>query len=98
MTLSQTTTNWLWATVLALALAGSHLLDGPDDIETARLYQQEIQSAPQMASEEARVERAATELCIRLNGIGYVHRWSEQGQLRCVATDGTPAKQLGSSI
>lgn len=98
MNMSQTAINWMWATLLAVVLATSHMLDSNEEIETARLYQQEIDNAPRMAAEEARVERAATELCVRLNGPGFSHRWTDQGQLRCVATDGTPAKQLGNSI
>lgn len=98
MNINQTALNWILGALLALSLACSHLLDGPDEIETARLYQQEIELAPRMAAEEARIERAATQLCVRLNGPGFTHRWSEQGHLHCIASDGLPAQQLGSSI
>ncbi len=84
MTLSKTRINWLWAILFALALGSSHLLDGPDELESQRLYQQELNDAKSMAEEEARVERAATEICARLNGLGYTHRWTNEGQLRCV--------------
>jgi hypothetical protein len=90
--------RWLWATSIALLLSASVLLDGPDDLETARAYQQEVLNAPRMAAEEDRIERAATELCQRLNGPGSAHRWTEQGQLRCISADGKSAQQLGNSI
>jgi hypothetical protein len=98
MNLNRTQINWLWAILFALALGSSHLLDGPDELESQRLYQQELNDAKRMAAEEARVERAATEICVRLNGPGYTHRWTSEGQLRCVNTKGVPAAQLGQSV
>jgi hypothetical protein len=98
MNLSKTQINWLSALLISLALGCSHLLDGPDEIESQRLYQQELDDAKRMAAEEARVERAATEICVRLNGPGYTHRWTSEGQLRCVNTKGIPAAQLGQSV
>lgn len=98
MTSTKTTSNWLWAILLALALGCSHLLDGPDEVDSQRMYQQELNDATRMAADEARVERAATEICVRLNGPGYTHRWTSEGQLRCINTKGVPATQLGQSV
>jgi hypothetical protein len=97
MNLTKTQINWLGALLIALALGISHLLDGPDEVDSQRLYQQELTDATRIAAEEARIERAATEICVRLNGPGFTHRWTNEGQLRCVNTKGVPAAQLGQS-
>lgn len=65
--------TWPMATLIALALASAHLLDGPSEIELEQ----------HIADEAARIEAQAARLCKKLMGDEAVHHWSRENQLRC---------------
>ncbi|MGH6627625.1 MAG: hypothetical protein ACRECD_13990 [Burkholderiaceae bacterium] len=75
--------NWLLAALLALALGAAHLLDGPDDHGSGRAQSAELRDAIKTQAAEARKERAAAQLCLRLHGPQSAHAWDEQGRLTC---------------
>lgn len=80
----RTTNNWFLATLIALALSCSYMLDGPDEVESKQHDAQLISQAQAAASEEEQLERAATQVCVKLNGPNYIHRWTVDGKLTCV--------------
>lgn len=76
--------------VLVLTLSVSHLLD---DHHAEWRESGELQDAIKHAQQEARRDRAAAQLCIRLRGPGAAPMWDENGSLVCSARRG-PGRTL----
>ena len=72
--------NWLAAAAIAVGLGASHLLDGPDEIESARLDAQALADAQLAAAQDAARERAAALICAERNA---APRWTAAGELTC---------------
>lgn len=72
--------NWIAAAAIAVALGASHLLDGPDEVESARLDAQSLQDARIAAAAADRRKRAAARFCAEQ---GAVHRWTADGNFTC---------------
>jgi hypothetical protein len=81
--LTHTTLNWLAATLFALVLASSHLLDGPTDHAHEWAQSQDLIAAQKAASAQARFDAAAKAICGNAD-------WAEQadGSVRCVPRKG----------
>lgn len=77
---AETFLGYLLAAAIAVALGASHLLDGPDEIESARLDAQSLQDARIAAAAADRRERAAARFCAEQ---GAVHRWMADGDFAC---------------
>ena len=73
---------------IAATLSCAYLLDGPDD-HSAERAQAEVMELQQKADEvEARMERAARQLCVKLKGPNAGHRWDENNRLVCIDNRG----------
>lgn len=72
--------NWLAAAAIAVGLGASHLLDGPDEIESARLNAEALADAQLTAAQDAARERAAARICAERNA---APRWTADGELTC---------------
>ncbi len=72
----------LLAAVIAATLATSHLLDA-DDHRAEWAESSALADAQKAAQRDARQERAAAELCMKLKGPNAAHAWTEDGQLVC---------------
>ncbi|NQW81081.1 MAG: hypothetical protein HQ445_07890, partial [Polaromonas sp.] len=87
----QSTTCWALASLMALVLASSHLLDGPGDIDAAfdtaadaqHASSQALRDLQSSAPASARREAAARQLCAETRGAGASVRWSPEGHLIC---------------
>jgi hypothetical protein len=79
-----TINNWAVAALLALAISCSYMLDGPDEVQSKQIDARNLQDAKAMAQEEEKLERAATQMCVKLNGPKFIHRWTEDGKLTCI--------------
>ena len=79
-----TLTAGLTAALAAILLAGPVL----DDHSAEWNHSTALRDAQQQAQAEARRERAAQHLCVRLRGPHAAHRWTEAGELTCVGTRG----------
>ncbi len=73
----------LLASVIAAALATSHLLDGPDNHRAEWAESTALADAQKAAQRATRQERAAAQLCMKLKGPNAAHAWTEDGQLVC---------------
>ena len=82
-----TALNWLLAGCLALLVSLSFHLDA-DTISSATTT-----DAQRTALAEARKERAAAQLCVKLHGPGVAHGWDADGALVCTARRG-PARTV----
>lgn len=63
--------TWLTAAAIALAMSSSYLLDGPDEIESARLDAQALADARTSAAAIARHERAIERFCAQQGAIAH---------------------------
>lgn len=79
-----TLNKWLIALLVCLAVGGSHLLDGPSDIEAAEHQEQSVADAQKYAQKLHDVEQSAAEFCKCSKGSGYVHRWTLYGEVVCI--------------
>jgi len=79
--------NWLLAGCLALMVSLAWHLDA-DTIASAA-----TSDAQRTAAAEARKDRAAAQLCIKLHGAGVSHGWTPDGALVCTARRG-PARTV----
>lgn len=80
--------NWTLAAGIAAVLSCAYLLDGPDD-HRAELDQAEaIALAQKLADVDARMERAAAQLCMKLKGPNAGYRWTADNQLVCTTNKG----------
>jgi len=73
---------------IAAALSSAYLLDGPDDHQPDWAESQALKDAQKAAQIAARIERAAAQLCIRLQGPNTGYRWTEDNQLVCTTNKG----------
>jgi hypothetical protein len=76
------------AVALAAILGSSHLLD---DNSAEWAQSTALRDAQQQAQAEARRERAAQQLCVRLRGPNAAHRWTPDGELVCSHNKGQGA-------
>lgn len=74
-----TLTAGLTAALAAILLAGPAL----DDHSAEWNHSTALRDAQKQAQAEARRERAAAQLCIRLHGAGTAYRWTSDGDLVC---------------
>ena len=77
---------------ITVLLSTSYMLDGPDEVESARLDAQNLSDAQRMAKDEAELEAVAAAMCTKLNGPGYEHAWTQDNHLTC-----RPIKRLAST-
>jgi hypothetical protein len=61
--MNKATLNWLLAAALALLLSAAHLLDGPDDRSAEHAQALSLQDAIKKEAANARMARAAAEIC-----------------------------------
>lgn len=80
--------NIALAVGIAATLSCSYLLDGPDDHSTEWALAESISLAQKAAQLEARQERAAAQLCMKLKGPNAGYRWTEDNQLVCATNKG----------
>jgi len=74
--------NWTLAGVAALVLSTSYMLDATTPKRAEWNQAKELELIQQAQATEARMERAAAQLCAKLHGnAGY--RWTEAGTLVC---------------
>ena len=73
---------------IAATLSCAYLLDGPDDHSTEWALAESISLAQKAAQMEARQERAAAQLCMKLKGPNAGYRWTEDNQLVCTTNKG----------
>ena len=73
---------------IAAALSSAYLLDGPDDNSAEWAQAESISLAQKAAQLEARQERAAAQLCMKLKGPNAGYRWTEDQQLVCTTNKG----------
>ena len=79
---------------LGLAVAFAAVLSiGPalDDHADEWAQSTALRDAQQQAQAEARRERAAAQLCVRLRGPNAAHRWTPDGELVCSHNKGQGA-------
>ena len=76
------------AVAFAAILGSSHLLD---DNSAEWAQSTALRDAQQQAQAEARRERAAAQLCVRLRGPNAAHRWTPDGELVCSHNKGQGA-------
>ncbi len=80
--------NGTIAAGIATVLSCAYLLDGPDDDSTEWALAESISLAQKAAQLEARQERAAAQLCMKLKGPNAGYRWTEDHQLVCTTNKG----------
>ena len=80
--------NVALAAAIAATLSSAYLLDGPDDNSTEWALAESISLAQKAAQLEARQERAAAQLCMKLKGPNAAYRWTEGNQLVCTTNKG----------
>lgn len=80
--------NWTLAAGIAAVLSCAYLLDGPDDHSAEWDQAAAAQMAQKAADMEARVERAAAQLCMKLKGPNAGYRWTADNQLVCTTNKG----------
>lgn len=75
--------NWALAAAICVLAGLVYHLDEPiaESIHS-------LSDAQKQAQAEARRERAATQLCVRLHGLGVSHSWDADGRLVCKARRG----------
>jgi hypothetical protein len=73
----------LLAVAIALAMSTSHLIDDPTDHQAEWAESTALADAQKVARLEARTERAAAQLCVKVKGPNAAHAWTEDGQLVC---------------
>jgi hypothetical protein len=78
------------AVALAAILGSSHLLD---DNSAEWAQSTALRDAQQQAQAEARRERAAQQLCVKLHGPGVAAGWDADDRLVCTARRG-PARTV----
>ena len=72
--------NWFAAAAIAVGLGASHLLDGPNEIESARLNAEALTDAQLTAAQNTARERAAALICAERNA---APSWTADGELTC---------------
>lgn len=82
-----TALNWALAGCLAILVSLSFHLDAETVVSATTA------DAQKQAQAEARKERAAAQLCVKLHGPGVAHGWTPDGALVCTARRG-PARTV----
>ena len=77
--------NWALAAAICVLAGLVYHLDEPI---AESIQQASLSDAQKQAQAEARRERAATQLCVRLHGLGVSHSWDADGRLVCKARRG----------
>ena len=72
----------------AAILSTGHLLDDRSDEWAQSSALADAQKAAQL---EARTERAAQQLCVRIKGPNAAHKWTPSGELICTGNKGQGA-------
>lgn len=80
MTTETNPITWLIAAAMALGLGSTYLLDGPDDIDSARIEAKSLQDAKRTVAKNSARERVVAKFCAEQ---GAVQGWTEDGQLTC---------------
>jgi len=88
-----TALNWLLAGCLALLVSLSWHLDADTLAGALDTNTNTTAEAQRTALAEARKERAAAQLCVKLHGPGAAHGWTPDGALICRARHG-PARTV----
>lgn len=88
--------NIALATAIAATLSCSYLLDGPSDHHAEWDQAKALELAQKAAEVEARLERAAAQLCVKVKGPNAGYRWEENNRLVC--TDNRGSVRLIGSI
>lgn len=81
-----TALNWITAGAVTVLAGLVYHLDEPI---SKSIEQASLSDAQRSAQAEARRERAATQLCVKLHGPGVAHQWAEDGSLICRARRGS---------
>lgn len=90
--------NIAMAVAIAATLSCAYLLDGPDDHSAEWDMADAIDLAQKAADVEARIERAAAQLCVKLKGPNAGHRWTEDHQLVCTTNKGRDQIIVGGTL
>lgn len=90
--------NIALAVAIAATLSCAYLLDGPDDHSAERDQAEAIELAQKAADVEARMERAAAQLCVKLNGPNAGHRWTDDHRLVCTTNKGRDPIIVGGTL
>lgn len=80
--------NIVLSVAAAALLSCSFHLDGPDDHSAERDQAEAIELAQKADDVEARMERAADQVCVKLKGPNAGHRWTEEHRLVCTTNKG----------
>ena len=84
-----TATNWLIAALMAIALAASLNLDGPEDHAADWADSAAIQALQATEAGTARRNAAAQRVCLEARGPQSEARWTPDGDLVCTTRRGT---------
>ena len=87
--------NIALAAGIAATLSSAYLLDGPTDHQAEWDQAREAELAQKAADIEARTERAAAQLCIKLKGPNAGHRWTTDHRLVCTDNRGNAVLAAG---
>lgn len=79
--------------VSAVLLGGTAL----DDRGNEWAESQALADAQKAAQLEARTERAAQQLCVRIKGPNAAHRWTASGELICTSNKGQGAVSVAKA-
>lgn len=80
--------NIALAAAIAATLSCAYLLDGPDDHSSERDQAEALELAQKAADVEARMERAAAQMCMKLKGPNAGYRWTQDNKLVCTTNKG----------
>ena len=86
-------TAGLTAGLAAILLAGKPL----DDHSAEWNHSTALRDAQQQAQANARRERAAQQLCIRIKGPNAAHKWTPSGELICTGNKGQGAVSVAKA-
>lgn len=81
--------NWTIAGLIALLLSAAHLLDGPDDNSHEHAQALSLQDAIKSEAAEARMARAAREICGENAGFRSV----DASTIQCYTHKGKPTRR-----
>lgn len=79
--------------VSAVLLGGTALDDRSDEWAQSTA----LADAQKAAQLEARTERAAQQLCVRIKGPNAAHRWTPSGELVCTSNKGSGAVSVAKA-
>jgi len=90
--------NIAMAVAIAATLSCAYLLDGPDDHSAERDLAESMEVAQKVAQMEARQERAAAQLCVKLKGPNAAYRWTPDNKLVCTTNKGRDPVIAGGTL